>query len=252
VPNGPECAPHNSPWRVQELPKSDLLELWEGSGPTYGRTYAVFHNQVRLGEIEIRPDRKYSTENPRVTVHVELDWVRLLHFERIRSFLTDIAMHISEYRPDTLEYVRANQQINLAMTRVLWKTQEISQYGLEPDYGEIEVELNGLASFYLDRRQALRNQAANAQAAGQDDSDQAIRPQTGKKIMRVATIIILAILAGFVAGIIKGLFPALHDVPTQAIIILTAFVVGVIILLFQRARGTLHDDHWAKDQLKNK
>jgi hypothetical protein len=248
----PNVHPHNSPWRVQELPKSDLLELWEGSGPTYGRTYAVFHNQVRLGEIEIRPDRKYSTENPRVTVHVELDWVRLLHFERIRSFLTDIAMHISEYRPDTLEYVRANQQINLAMTRVLWKTQEISQYGLEPDYGEIEVELNGLASFYLDRRQALRNQAANAQAAGQDDSDQAIRPQTGKKIMRVATIIILAILAGFVAGIIKGLFPALHDVPTQAIIILTAFVVGVIILLFQRARGTLHDDHWAKDQLKNK
>jgi ABC-type Mn2+/Zn2+ transport system permease subunit len=73
-----------------------------------------------------------------------------------------------------------------------------------------------------------------------------------EKIMRLAIIIILAILAGFVAGIMKDLFPALHDVPTQAIIILTAFVVGIIILLFQRAKGTLHDDHWAKDQLKNK
>jgi hypothetical protein len=118
----------------------------------------VFHNQVRLGEIEIRPDSRYSTENPHVTVHVELDWVRLLHFERIRSFLTDIAMH----RPDTLEYVRANQQINLAMTRVLWKTQEISQYWRVPDHGEIEVELNGLANFYLWRREYVRDQAAKA------------------------------------------------------------------------------------------
>jgi len=70
--------------------------------------------------------------------------------------------------------------------------------------------------------------------------------------MRLSFIIILAILAGFVAGIIKDLLPALHDVPTLQIIILTAFVVGIIILLFQRARGTLHDDHWAKDQFKNK
>jgi len=31
------------------------------------------------------------------------------------------------------------------MTSVLWGTQEISQYGLEPSYAEIEVELNGLA-----------------------------------------------------------------------------------------------------------
>jgi hypothetical protein len=69
--------------------------------------------------------------------------------------------------------------------------------------------------------------------------------------MRLAIIIILAILAGAIAGFIKELFPALHDVPTQVIAILTAFVVGIIILLFQRARGTLHDDHWAKDQLKN-
>jgi hypothetical protein len=159
----PYIHPHNSPWRLQELPKSEL-SLWAGgSGPAYGRTYAVFHNQVRVGEIEIKPHWKYSTQTPRVKTHVELDWVRLLHFERIRSFLTDIAMHISESNPDALEYLRANQQIDLAMTRVLWGTQEISQYGLEPDYGEIEVELDGLASFYLERRQAFRNQASKAQ-----------------------------------------------------------------------------------------
>jgi hypothetical protein len=158
----PHVHPHNSPWRLQELPKSEL-SLWASvAGPTYGRTYAVFHNQVRVGEIEVKPDRRYSTQNPRVTVHVELDWVRLMHFERIRSFLADIALHISE--EGTLERVQANQQIDRAITRVLWGTQEISQYGFEnePGYGEIEVELTGPASFYLDQREFLARQAAKA------------------------------------------------------------------------------------------
>src|SRR5262249_49417523 len=84
---GPYAHAHSNSWRLQELPKSELSALWGGSGPTYGRTYAVFHNQVRIGEMEVRPDWKYSTESPRVDVHIELDWVRLLHFETIRSFL---------------------------------------------------------------------------------------------------------------------------------------------------------------------
>jgi len=151
----------NGPWRLQELPKSELLALGLDS-PTYGRRYAVFHNQVRLGEIEVKPDWKYSIQNPRVTVHVELDWVRLLAAGTIRGFLTDIALHISEYHPGTLEYLQTNQQIDLATMDVLWETQEISEFGLEnePGYGRIEVQLNGLASFYLDRRQAFRNQVA--------------------------------------------------------------------------------------------
>jgi hypothetical protein len=162
----PYVHPHNSPWRLRELPKSELLmPLTDTSGPIYGRSYAVFHNQVRVGEIELEPGLNYSTQNPRVTIHVELDWVRLLPFETIRSFLTDIAEHISEYRPGTVEYVQTNQRIDLAMTSVLWATQEISKYGFEkdPGYGQIEVQLSGLASYYLERRQYVRDQAANAQ-----------------------------------------------------------------------------------------
>jgi len=50
------------------------------------------------------------------------------------------------------------------MTAVLWRTQEISQFGMddEPSHGEIEVKLDGLASFYFDRREAMRRQAAEA------------------------------------------------------------------------------------------
>jgi hypothetical protein len=153
----PYSYPHGNPWRLQELPKSDLVALWGGSGPTYGRTYAVFHNQIRIGKIETKPDRKYSTESPLVRVHVELDWVRLLDFRTIRSFLVDIAMHVSEYHPGTVEYLQINQQIDLAMIGVLWKTQEISQFGMDddPSHGEIEVEFGGLASFYLESQRSL-------------------------------------------------------------------------------------------------
>jgi hypothetical protein len=139
--------------------------LYFGSGPVYGRTYAVFHNQERLGEIEIKPDWKYTTQDPRVTAYIELDWVRLLPFVTVRSFLVDIATHVSEYRPGTVDYVQANQEIDRAMTSVLWKTLKAPQYSFEdePSYdAQIEVELTGSASYYLERRQYVRDQAAKA------------------------------------------------------------------------------------------
>jgi hypothetical protein len=121
----PYFHPHSSPWRLQELPKSELLHLG-GHRPTYGRTYAVFHNQERLGEIEIKPDLNYTTQDPRVTAYIELDWVRLLHFVTVRSFLVDIATHVSEDRPGRVDYVQANQEIDRAMTSVLWKVRRRS------------------------------------------------------------------------------------------------------------------------------
>lgn len=154
--------PEGSPWRLQDLPETELLNLWGGGGPTYGRCYAVFHNQIRLGKIEIEPDASYSTENPCVTVHIELDWVRLLAAGTIRSFLIDIATHVSEYRPGSLEYLQTNQHIDRALTGVLWETQEISQYELEPGYGQAELELSGLASFYIE--QAWRAQRRKDQS----------------------------------------------------------------------------------------
>jgi hypothetical protein len=58
-----------------------------------------------------------------------------------------------------------NHAIDLARTSLLWQTQEISQFGMEnqPGYGEVEVQLDGVAGFYFDCRQALRNQAAKQQ-----------------------------------------------------------------------------------------
>jgi hypothetical protein len=151
-----------APWRLQELPTSELSKL-AVSSPAYGRRYAVFHNQARVGEIELKPDWRYSTESPEVTIHIELNWVRLLSFETIRDFLMHVATNTFEYQQGTLAYLQMNEEIELAMMDVLWKTQQISKLGFdEGGYGQITVQLNGLASSYLEGRHAFRNQPAKA------------------------------------------------------------------------------------------
>jgi hypothetical protein len=168
-----------APWRLQELPTFELSKL-AISAPAYGRCYAVFHNQARVGEIELEPDDRYSTETPGVTIHIELNLVRLLPFETTRDFLTHVAMNTFEYQRGTLEYFEMNQKIDLAMMDVLWKTQQISKLGFdESGYGQITVQLEGLASSYLEGKQAFRNQAAKA---GQQDLNREVHARIRQAI----------------------------------------------------------------------
>jgi hypothetical protein len=73
-------------------------------------------------------------------------------------------MNTFEYERGSLEYFQMYQKIDLAMMDVLWKTQEISQFGMddEPSHGQITVQLEGSANSYLEGRRIFRNQAAKA------------------------------------------------------------------------------------------
>jgi len=153
---------NHRPWRLQELPKIDLSLHGDFShGPRYGRSYAIFHNQERLGTLEISPGSQYSTENPQVITHVELEFVRILSFDTIRTFLTDLALHTCDFHPNNKEYLEAQQVIDRAMTEVLWQISRVSRFGLdfEEDHGEINLRLDGTATWYVDRRdcEAFRN-----------------------------------------------------------------------------------------------
>ena len=88
-----------------------------------------------------------------------LEWARLLG--AVRTFLTEIAYRVTEYQPGTPAYFETNRVINLALIEVLWETQEISQFAMdnEPGYGSIEVQFNGLATYYLDERRRFRERA---------------------------------------------------------------------------------------------
>jgi hypothetical protein len=144
-----------SHWRLQELPETELrLHGVFDYGPTFGRSYAVFYNQVRVGELEVDPFR-YSADEPNVTTHIHLNYVRLLSFDTIRDFFAVIAMYTSDDRPDGKKCLQAQQAIDRAMTGALWQNNQVDVYDIRtPDYGEITLRFDGPASSYLE--EALR------------------------------------------------------------------------------------------------
>lgn len=154
------------PWRLQELADAEL-NLDVSDSPTHGRRYAIFHNQERLGTLEVS-DFFYRTEAPRVITRLRLDYVSLLSFDAVRSFLSAIALHTCDARPNSKEYSQATQAIDRAMTEVLWQKQQVSTFGMDgEDWGKLDLRLDGKASWYFERKQALRrNRGALAKRAG--------------------------------------------------------------------------------------
>jgi hypothetical protein len=157
-----------SRWRLQELSETELrLHGVFDYGPTFGRSYAVFYNQVRLGTLEVEPRFRYSADDPCVITYIHLDHVRLLSFETIRDFFAAIAEHACYDSPGGKEYFEAQQAIDRAMTEALWRSNEVDVHnnmldrieGINAfDYGEIDLRLDGVARWYLERREALRKQ----------------------------------------------------------------------------------------------
>jgi hypothetical protein len=150
------------PWRLQELPDTEL-KLDFSDMPDFGRRYAIFHNQVRLGTLEVSPDFRYSSEKPNVHTKINMDWVRLLAFGTVRGLLSDIALHVCDGNPSSREYFQTQMNIDRALTEPLWQTQQITDLGMDgEDWGELELRLDGSANWYFGRRQALHNQQAAA------------------------------------------------------------------------------------------
>jgi hypothetical protein len=149
--------PVGSPWRLQELLDA-RLKLGFRDSPNYGRRYAIFHNQVRLGTLEVH-DYFYDT-SPRVIAEIEIEDVRLLSFDSVRDFLVAIARHTCDRALDSKEYIDAQQAIDRAMIAVLWQAVRVSEFDLDEDYGQIDLRLEGSAEWYFRRREAPAFNAA--------------------------------------------------------------------------------------------
>jgi hypothetical protein len=148
------------PWTLQELPDTEL-KLTFSNGPEFGRRYHVFHNQVRLGTLDVSTGYPFSAEEKNVCAKIELMWVRLLTFDRVYEILESIALHVCNPDEDAKKEYR--QRIDRALTQVLWQTQQISEFGMDSeDWGELELRLDGSASWYFVRREALRKKQATA------------------------------------------------------------------------------------------
>ena len=147
----------DEPWRLQEQPDTELRLGGISDMPDFGRRYAIFHNQVRVGTLEVSAALSYEVENRDVHATIELNWVRLLAFNTVVGFLTDIAKLVSDPDPNSKEYLQTHLGIIYALTRVMWQTQEISEFGMDgEDWGELGLQINGSASHYFVGREALR------------------------------------------------------------------------------------------------
>lgn len=136
----------SSRWRLQEL-KDTALQIGRDDSPSYGRRYEVFCGPTKLGTLEIKPSYDYATTN-NVRASIDLNWVRLLSWDTLVTFLSGVAWHIDSR--DTREENWG--RIHSAITRSLWNSLNINDDDYDGDWGTLEVSLTGNADFYLGRR----------------------------------------------------------------------------------------------------
>ncbi len=146
-----------SSFRLQELPDDDMsLNVDFESGPTFGRCFALYYNQMKIGRIEIHPVSSYTTENPEVNTSVKITWSRLLHFYEIIEFFGAIAAHLTTREKGRDNSFAVERSVQFAMTETLWDEYRISEYdrqlGDYEDWGELEVNFQGVAEFYMQRK----------------------------------------------------------------------------------------------------
>jgi hypothetical protein len=163
-----------SRFRLQELPDNNLrLNNQVDGGPVFGRCFAVYYNQARVGRLEIHPSfTEYTTQTPNVSTIVQIDWSRFLGYRTITEFLDVIASHVTNSNPKSDEYVSARQGVQTALMEMLWDKYGISEFDRvfanqeDLDWGELNVGFHGAAERYIERRGIWqRNAATNKDGA---------------------------------------------------------------------------------------
>jgi hypothetical protein len=143
-----------SRFRLQELPDGDVrLNVDASHGPVYGRCFAIYYNQTKLGRLEIHPMYGYNTEAQKVFTDIEINWARFVGYEELTDFLHAIAMHVAS---EADESAAAAQTTVHALTKTLWENYRISQYDNpdDEDWGELSLRFQGTAGFYMHRKDA--------------------------------------------------------------------------------------------------
>jgi hypothetical protein len=77
-----------------------------------------------------------------------------LDYDSVVDFLSSLATHLVDPRPQSSEYTAARDAINAAMLKALWDNYRVSGFDFAGDtnWGELELHLHGTPAFYFDRR----------------------------------------------------------------------------------------------------
>jgi hypothetical protein len=148
-----------SRFRLQDLPEGYVsLGVDQSFGPTYGRCFAIYFNQTRVGRLEIRPGYNYTDALTEVYTNVEIDWARFFGFPALVGFLSTIAQYLTTGDPNNDDYRNAQSSINSALLMTLWENYRVSEFDdvvdRTDDWGEVSLRFQGTASYYMDRKTA--------------------------------------------------------------------------------------------------
>ncbi|MGY3558799.1 hypothetical protein ACVWXP_002068 [Bradyrhizobium sp. USDA 4463] len=146
-----------SRFRLQDLPEGCVsLGVNHSDGPTFGRCFAIFFNQTRVGRLEISPRYNYTDALPEVRTNVEIDWARFLGFSALAGFLSTLAWYLTTGDPNNDDYKNAQMSINSALMMTLWENYRVSEFDEAVDrtdeWGEFSLGFGGTASCYMQRR----------------------------------------------------------------------------------------------------
>ena len=145
-----------SRFRLQDLPAADLsLNTDFSHGPALGRCFAIYHNQTRVGRLEISPGGfSYDAKSPEVHTSLEINQVRFFDYTELTELLLILVWHLTSGEPEKADFKDARSGINTALTRTLWGAYRISEFDQADDWGELSFNFSGNASSYVRRRDA--------------------------------------------------------------------------------------------------
>jgi hypothetical protein len=152
----PDGSWEGGPWRLEEL-EDNAIDQFEGF--SYGRRYAVYHNQFPVGGIDVKTyPTGYSHQEPKVITAIKLHHVRYLPFYEVFGFLRHVADYVT--RAADKEREESNDHILTTLVSACW------EIGPNADHDpSIEVRFEGLAEYYLHmvglRQEEERERAAN-------------------------------------------------------------------------------------------
>jgi len=129
-------------WRVQEIPDPELRLLGPGDMPSYGHRYDIFYNQTKVGNLEMSGHRAYGKKAWEVSAAIELNYARVLPFQKIADFIYWIA-ELTTARGEERRAVTL--ALHAAMLDQLWEIKYDRNIDDRAMGGHLRVQFSGTA-----------------------------------------------------------------------------------------------------------
>lgn len=152
---------HRGPWRLRETPQ---VLVGRGQDPEHGRSYALFHNRYRIGQLELSagldirgPGFKTYSDAPFVSASLGIECPTAIPYVSVQALLG--VLRSLTVSPDARAQADCIRAMDQALLGSLWDAVGQGDYR-----ALLEVEWHGEPSSFLRVRDVLLEQMGKARA----------------------------------------------------------------------------------------